>query len=91
MPGGESFLDMQARFCPFIEKLVHNNEDQDHNIILVSHGGLYGTMLPALFKNVDYAFASQRGIFYTTCIVAETRPDGLYCTAWSGISPDKSS
>ena len=89
MPGGESFLEMQARFCPFIEELVHNNEDQDRNIILVSHGGLYGTMLPSIFRNVDYAFAWKYGFANTAYAVAEARPDGLYCSVWCGIAPDK--
>jgi broad specificity phosphatase PhoE len=89
MPGGESFLEMQARFCPFIDELVHDDEDQDRNLILVGHGGLYGTMLPAIFKNVDYAFAWKNGFANTAYAVAETQPDGLYCSEWCGIAPDK--
>jgi broad specificity phosphatase PhoE len=86
IPGGESFLEIQERFCPFIEELVHNNAGQDRNIILLGHGGLYGAMLPIIFKNVDFTFASQHGMPYTTYAVAETRPDGLYCRTWFGIS-----
>jgi 2,3-bisphosphoglycerate-dependent phosphoglycerate mutase len=84
MPGGESFLEIQARFCPFMDELVHTSEDPDCNLILVGHGGLYGTMLPVIFRNVDYTFASQHGMPYTTYAVAETRPDGLYCRTWFG-------
>ncbi len=86
IPGGENFLEIRERFCPFIEKLLQNSPDPDGNIILVSHGGLYGTMLPVIFKNVDFTFASQNGMPYTTYAVAETRPDGLYCRSWFGIN-----
>jgi 2,3-bisphosphoglycerate-dependent phosphoglycerate mutase len=89
MPEGESFLEIRGRFCPFIDELVRNNQDPDRNIILVGHGGLYLAMLPAIFRNVDYAFARKYGFANTAYAIAETRPDGLYCSAWCGISPDK--
>jgi broad specificity phosphatase PhoE len=89
MPGGESFHEIQARFFPFIEALLQNGGDPNRNIVLVGHGGLYMAMLPALFSNIDYAFASQHGFANTAYAVAETRPDGLYCSSWCGISPHR--
>jgi len=77
--------DIQARFA-FIEELVHNNADSERNFILLGHGGLYGAMLPAIFTNVDYTFASQHGMFYTTYAMAEGRPEGLFCRTWFGIN-----
>jgi broad specificity phosphatase PhoE len=48
MPGGESFLEIQERFIPFIEGLVQNGKNSNRNIILMGHGGLYAAMLPAI-------------------------------------------
>jgi len=43
-------------------------------------------MLPTIFKNIDFAFASQQGFPYTAYTVAETRTDGLYCVSWCGVA-----
>ena len=86
MPGGESFRDIQDRFVPFIEGLVSDGRNSDRNIVLVGHGGLYVAMLPLIFKNVDFAFACRHGFPYTGYAVAETRPEGLYCLCWCGVS-----
>jgi broad specificity phosphatase PhoE len=84
MPGGESFLEIQARFVPFIEALMQAGEKDDQQFVLVGHGGLYLAMLPVILKNVDHAFALQHLFAYTGCVVAETRADGLYCRSWCG-------
>ena len=39
--GGESFLDMKARFMPFIEQLFESYRHFSENFVLVGHGGLY--------------------------------------------------
>lgn len=81
MPGGESWLDIGARFVPFIEGLVRDGQHSEHKFLLVGHGGLYLAMLPAILTNVDFSLASQ-GFPYTACTVAETRPSGLHCLSW---------
>jgi broad specificity phosphatase PhoE len=86
MPGGESFLEIQKRFTPFIDGLIRNGENSNRNIVLVAHGGLYLAMLPAIFENIKFAFALEHGFPYTACAIAESRPDGLYCTSWCGVS-----
>ena len=86
MPGGESFHEIQNRFTPFIDELTQNGKNSNHNIVLVAHGGLYLAMLPVIFKNVNFAFALEQGFPYTACAIAETCPDGLYCTSWCGVS-----
>jgi len=84
MPGGESFLEIRDRFVPFIEKLVRQGRP-DQAVVLVSHGGLYGAMLPAILDNVDYALVARLGFPYTCIVVAESSPDGLRCIAWGGF------
>ena len=44
--GGESFLEVRARFVPFIEGLVTQYAATSAGIICVAHGGLYRMMLP---------------------------------------------
>jgi hypothetical protein len=41
-------------------------------------------MLPLVLKNVDRGLIGKHGIDYTTCIVSELRPSGLYCVEWDG-------
>ena len=86
MPGGESFYEIQERFIPFIDGLIENGKSSNSNIILVAHGGLYLTMLPVIFKNINFAFALEHQFPYTACVIAETVIDGLYCTSWCGES-----
>lgn len=86
MPGGESFYEIQERFVPFIEALVRDDGNSNRSVVLVGHGGLYMAMLPVIFRNVDFDFASQHGFSYTAYASAETRSDGLYCLSWCGVS-----
>lgn len=82
MPGGENLIEIKARFVPFIESLVEEHLDTDHNFLCVAHGGLYMAMLPLVLKNIDHAFANEQGIPHTTPTMAEVQKDGLYCTSW---------
>jgi 2,3-bisphosphoglycerate-dependent phosphoglycerate mutase len=85
MPGGESFLEIQARFVPFIDGLLQASGADDRQLILVGHGGLYIAMLPIILKNIDHAFALEHGFAYTGCVIAEARPDGPHCLSWCGV------
>ncbi|MFN2227765.1 MAG: histidine phosphatase family protein [Anaerolineae bacterium] len=82
--GGESFYDLRRRFEPFVERLVRRYSETQTRVACVSHGGLYRMMLPLVLRNVDTALFSQHGIDYTTLIVAELQPGGLYCVEWNG-------
>ena len=77
--GGESFVDIQNRFLPFIESLKHSNED---HILLIGHGGLFHLMLPLVLTNVDNDFVRSHGIGHTECFIAELRGDGFVCLQW---------
>jgi len=87
--GGESYLDIRARFEPFIENLIRMYAESNTDILCVGHGGLYSMMLPLLLKNLDFRFVSQHGLDYTAWIVAEYHPDGFYCLEWNGRSFEK--
>jgi broad specificity phosphatase PhoE len=79
--GGESLLDIQARFVPFIERITRECGETD-NILLVSHGGTLLGALPIVLKNIDHAFAYGHHVGNTAVIIAEARPEGLACLAW---------
>jgi broad specificity phosphatase PhoE len=82
--GGESYLDIQARFVPFVEGLVERYGDSPANIVLVAHGGLYRLTLSLVLANVELAYAAWHAVDYTQVVVAETRPEGLVCVEWCG-------
>ena len=84
MPGGESFLEIKARFIPFIENLIREWGHQAANLILVAHGGLYRAMLPEILTNINRRYLQRTTIPYTARIVAELGSSGLVCSSWNG-------
>ena len=66
--GGETFLDIQNRFVPFIDKLTNQFGNSETRILCISHGGIYRLMLPLVLRNVDEETIGLHGIDYTTCI-----------------------
>ena len=80
--GGESFLEIQARFLPFIESL---KKCGDENILLIGHGGLFLLMLPLILSNLTNEFVREHGIGHTECIIAESTADKLICTQWGDV------
>ncbi len=90
LPGGESLLDIRARFTPLIEALVKAPNLAGQNVLLVAHGGLYLAMLPALMDNLDYPFAHRMGYPHTVPTIAEPLPGEspqLHCLSWCGQPP----
>jgi broad specificity phosphatase PhoE len=91
--GGESYLDMQARFVPFIEALVAKHQgsldryrDTPANVLLIAHGSLYRLMLSLVLSNVELAYSASHPVGYAQLVVAETRPEGLVALEWCGES-----
>ena len=80
--GGESYLDIQARFLPFIENLKREHLQDDEHILLVTHGGLLQLMLPLILADIDDEFVRAHGIGHTECVIAELRSDGFVCLQW---------
>lgn len=80
--GGESFVDIQNRFVPFIESLKRYH---DEDILLVRHGGLFHLMLPLVLNNIDDNFVRSHEIGHTDCIIAELHSDGFICLRWGDV------
>ena len=83
--GGESFLDIQKRFVPFIQNLMDNDVYKNSNLLLIGHGGLFLLMLPVIFSNVDHPFATLHGIGNAEYILAEQWGEQLVCLQWGQV------
>ena len=81
--GGESFLDIQKRFLPFIESLKKSG---DEDILLIGHGGLFLLMLPLILANVEHSFAVAHGIGNAEYVLAQPREDGFVCHQWGPVN-----
>jgi probable phosphoglycerate mutase len=77
---GESLIDIQDRFLPFVECLVE--DAGSFAPILVGHGGIYLCILPSLLRNVREAAALP--FPNASYVLAEARPEGLVCLEWCG-------
>ena len=83
LAGGESFLDVQNRFVPFIESLIEGYKSKDLNLVCVAHGGIYWMMLPLLIKDLDIQTIFEHdGFDYATIIVSEWEEGGLSFCEW---------
>ena len=79
--GGESLLDIKARFVPFIDRITHEFSRTD-NLVLVSHGGTLLSALPFVLTNVDRTFTLTQNFDNTAVVMAEITPEGLVCRSW---------
>jgi broad specificity phosphatase PhoE len=82
---GESFMDISKRFLPFIAHLIQDESGTDSHTVLIGHGGLFRLMLPLVLTNIAQQFVHEHGIGHTTCIIAESRPEGLTCVQWGEV------
>ena len=56
-------------------------------LVLVGHGRIFRLMLPLVLTNIDQQFVHEHGIGHTTCIIAESHPEGLQCVQWGEVRP----
>jgi probable phosphoglycerate mutase len=80
IPEGESYLQIQARFLPFIDEITQNRKDK--NILLVGHGGTYRCMFPLIFANLKVESVRDLEIQHTMPIIGAFRGGQLICTQW---------
>ena len=82
--GGESLLDIKARFAPFVERLVATHGGSESGIVLVGHGGTYRAMLPLVLDNVTFRFAYEQRPTNAGYALADLRAGRLTCLSWWG-------
>ncbi|HWR65448.1 MAG TPA: histidine phosphatase family protein [Bellilinea sp.] len=91
MPGGESYLDIRARFIPFINELVRSYRTSDASIVLVSHGGIYFSMLPEILANLTHPQMQKHSFINTGYVLAELQSDdSLKWVSWETDAPSAS-
>lgn len=82
--GGDSLLDLKARFVPFVEGLVAAYGGSEARLVLVGHGGLFRSMLPMVLDNVTLRFAWEGRLPNAGYALAEQRDGRLTCLTWWG-------
>jgi probable phosphoglycerate mutase len=86
-PGGESFLEVQERFIPFIKSLtVDSAQKNDTNFLMVSHGGILLSMLPILLDNISSEYAWSHRLANGGIVIAEAAKGKITCLKWENES-----
>jgi probable phosphoglycerate mutase len=78
----ESYNDIAARFMPMIADLEAQYHNTDATLLLISHGGTLGAMLPLLLSNVDRTYPIEHSMGYANPIVTEQRDGEWVCLSW---------
>ena len=84
--GGESFLDVQARFLSLMESLVNQYAHSDERILCVAHGGVLHIGLSGLFNHLSFEQVTAWPIPYTAVIESVYENGRFVCTRWDGVT-----
>lgn len=82
---GESFMEAQRRFLPFVRELMNRHADDTGVVLVVAHGALLAFMVPVLAGNVPADFAMRHPLTSASIIKTELRDGRLFCTEWVGV------
>jgi broad specificity phosphatase PhoE len=83
-PGGESLNDMKRRFPPFVKKAIENCGGEPGILLMITHGGILGAMLPFLFQNLDFTFVRAHPIEHLSIIKGQLMRGQLVCVEYNG-------
>lgn len=81
---GESLLDVQRRFLPFVRELMNRHANDTGVVVVVSHSATLGLLVPMLATNVPEDYILTHPLPNTGIIKTELRDDRLFCTEWGG-------
>lgn len=81
---GESLLDAQRRFLPFVRELMNRHANDTGIVVIVSHSATLGLLVPMLASNVPEDYILSHALPNTGIIKTELRDDRLFCTEWGG-------
>ncbi len=82
---GESLLDLQRRFLPFVREIMNRHMDDSGIVVIVSHSATLGLMIPMLAPNVPAKFALTHTLPNGAVAKTVLRDGHLYCTDWGDI------
>ncbi len=81
IPGGESYAEARERFTAEIQQISAGNLD-GKNILIISHGGVLASMLPAMLANLPDNYGYHHLLANTAYVLVEKRGEKLYCLRW---------
>ncbi len=81
---GESLLDAQRRFLPFVRELMNRHANDTGIVVIVSHSATLGLLVPMLASNVPEDYILTHALPNAGIIKTELRDDRLFCTEWGG-------
>ncbi|MFL6578643.1 MAG: histidine phosphatase family protein [Povalibacter sp.] len=82
---GETFVDAQRRFLPFVRELMNRHADDTGVVLIISHGATLSVLVPVLATNVPADFALSHPLLNTSVIKTELSDGKLSCIEWAGI------
>lgn len=82
LPGGESALDLRARFLPVVDRLAANG-DGDGDVVVVSHGAAIRMAAGALLGDTTETWYVPN----TGLVVLRREPDGWVLESWDTAEP----
>ena len=86
---GESLADIQRRFLPFVREVMNRHAHDRGVVIIMSHGGTLGFLVPMLANNVPGDFAFRHPLTNTGIIKTELKDNSLVCIEWLGITSER--
>lgn len=81
---GESLVDVQRRFLPFVRELMNRHANDTGIVVIVSHSATLGLLLPTLAPNVPADYLLRHPLPNTGIVKTELRDGRLFCTEWGG-------
>jgi 2,3-bisphosphoglycerate-dependent phosphoglycerate mutase len=83
-PGGESLTDMRRRFLPFVKQAIESCSGKPGLLLMITHGGILGAMLPFVFENLGSDFVQARSIEHLSIIKGKLRNGRMVCVDYNG-------
>ena len=84
--GGESFLDVKARFLEFINELITLYGSSDASILCVTHGGTLRIGLPYLLTGLTFKQIQSYPIHTAALIQLENASNTWHLLHWDGVT-----
>jgi len=81
--GGESLIEIRSRLGAFLDEVSHRHEQNDADILCITHGGLLYAGLPGLVENISYSFVRDNPLANTACVIINWHGERWRCEQWA--------
>jgi probable phosphoglycerate mutase len=82
IPGGESGTDVVERYAAVLDEIADDHRGE--SVLVVSHGGVMCTALPALARNLAPSHSRDRALGNCDVVALEADADGWVARSWAG-------